>query len=183
MAGNLISSLSLFTVKFVPPIDPAWWLNTRVNGSNTIISSGNHECFKNKTQWSDCGAESWCRKKIPSSVFTFFSRQAPGQIVTSRTACLGVAGTWWRTACSTEQALKGSLLLAPSGGRDHTFFGNFRCSGEHQHCLIIHGKSHAHTLLQLVQSWVDFYWVVDEEERHFALLCLLGSNRCVPHST
>ena len=75
MAGNLISSLSLFTVKSVPSIYAAWWLNIRVNGSNAIISSGNHECFKNKTQWSDCGAESWCRKKVPPSIFTSFSRQ------------------------------------------------------------------------------------------------------------
>lgn len=171
MAGNLISSLSLFTVKSVPSIYAAWWLNTRVNGSPANIWSGNHECFKNKTQWSDCGAESWCRKKVPSSIFTFFFlyRQAPGQIVTFHTACLGVAWTWWRTTCSTEQALQGSLLLAPLGGRDHTFLGNFRCSGEHRHWLIIHGKSHAHTLLQLVQSRVDFYWVVDKEDSEHRL--------------
>lgn len=103
------------------------------------------------------------------SLFFFLYRQAPGQIVTFHTACLGVAWTWWRTTCSTEQALQGSLLLAPLGGRDHTFLGNFRCSGEHRHWLIIHGKSHAHTLLQLVQSRVDFYWVVDKEDSEHRL--------------
>lgn len=123
VAGNLISSLSLFTVKSVPSTCPAGWLNTGVNGSNAIISSGNLSCFKNKAQWSDCGAEFWCRKKFPSSIFTFFlDRQAPGQIVTSHTACFGVVWTWWRTTRSTEQALKGSLLLAPSGGGVITHF-------------------------------------------------------------